>query len=205
MRRERSIDEILWQNRIDACRERNNVPERFKRARLNDVYAVPVDCQEPYLEAIKELEEMVKHASLKVLIGSRGPGKTHMACGLVNAFCDQGRSAKYMTAMDYILDIRKSYSGGESQEQRELEYIKLSLLVLDELQERGDTPNEDRLLTRIIDKRYAANRATVLISNQTESQFIARIGVSVADRINEGGGIIVCDWPSLRGRIKELA
>ena len=64
----------------------------------------------------------------------------------------------------------------------------------------ADTPAKDRMLTRLIDKRYAAELSTVLITNETAKQFVERVGPSVADRIRDDGQMVVCEWKSLRGR-----
>jgi DNA replication protein DnaC len=66
------------------------------------------------------------------------------------------------------------------------------------MQERGETPWEDRLLTHLIDRRYASEKDTLLITNQSKESFIQSIGPSAASRIVEVGGIVTCDWPSYR-------
>jgi hypothetical protein len=38
----------------------------------------------------------------------------------------------------------------------------------------------------------------VLISNQDLKTFVSSVGESVADRLNEDGGILMCNWRSLR-------
>ncbi|MDB5294958.1 MAG: hypothetical protein JWO31_941, partial [Phycisphaerales bacterium] len=44
---------------------------------------------------------------------------------------------------------------------------------------------------------------TVVISNHaTEAEFWGSLDARVRDRIRDGGGVILCDWPSLRGRVK---
>jgi hypothetical protein len=60
--------------------------------------------------------------------------------------------------------------------------------VIDECQERGETDWENRLLTYIVDKRYAQLRDTVLISNQTKDQFCKSMGSSIISRMQETGG-----------------
>ena len=70
--------------------------------------------------------------------------------------------------------------------------------MLDELQERGETPWEDRLLTHVIDRRYAAEKDTLLITNHSKEKFLESIGESVASRLVETGGIVNCSWASYR-------
>jgi DNA replication protein DnaC len=74
--------------------------------------------------------------------------------------------------------------------------------VLDEWQVRVGSENENLILMRLIDRRYDEKKTTVLISNHlTKSEFIATIDARIADRMHDGGGFILCDWASLRGRI----
>jgi DNA replication protein DnaC len=132
------------------------------------------------------------------LIGPRGTGKTQMAIGAIREAAEREISFRYCTAMDIFLDIKDSYRKGGSERDALAAYTKPSLLVVDEMQERGETAWEDRLLTHILDKRYANLKDTILISNQIEKTFLESVGPSVASRISETGGIAVCDWESFR-------
>ena len=108
------------------------------------------------------------------------------------------------TAFDYILAVRQSYSANaaHTQEQIEGDYVRYSLLVLDEMQIRAGSDNEEMLLLRLIDKRYQVGRATLMLSNHSsKEEFRARIDARIADRMAEGGGYIICGWRSLRGRL----
>ncbi len=164
---------------------------------------MPADSAVAFARAVGQLRAIEARPALVAMLGHRGPGKTWMACGLVRAFCLAGRQAKYLDAVDYFVAVKETFgrSAKLDQSQVEARLIRPDLIVIDEVDERGDTPWEDRMLTRLVNKRYAANRATVLISNQTEKLFAKRVGDSIADRIRDRGGFIACTWPSLRGRV----
>ncbi len=100
--------------------------------------------------------------------------------------------------MGFFLDVKESFGGSGSEKAVIDAYVKPAVLVLDEMQERGQTPWEDRLLTHLIDRRYAAKKDTLLLSNQTSKQFQEAMGESVVSRILQTGGIAVCDWESFR-------
>src|SRR5206468_2068917 len=106
--------------------------------------------------------------------------------------------------MDYFLELKATYDDAAktTQERVEQNWLRPELLVLDEAHERGDTPWEDRMLTRLVNLRYEAMVSTILISNHDEETFAKRVGTSIADRIADGGGLILCGWASLRGRIQ---
>jgi len=132
------------------------------------------------------------------LLGGRGVGKTQMAVAACVQQAEREKGFKYCTAMDVFLDVKDSYRKGGSERDALKGYIKPALLIIDEVQERGETPWEDRMLTYILDKRYANEKDTLLISNQTKDAFLEAVGPSVASRIVEAGGIAVFDWPSFR-------
>lgn len=190
--------------RRENLEKNNGVPARYRGAHTHVArVGVPDDAMERYAHTVGCLTSLFDKPGMVALIGTRGTGKTWMGCGLVMTFCRHGRYALYRDAMDYFLDLKATYDDGAKLDQQQVEarYLKPELLVLDEVHERGDTAWEDRMLTRLINKRYADERSTVLISNQDERTFAERIGASIADRIHDGGGVIVCDWESLRGRI----
>lgn len=190
--------------KVEKLLERCGIPARYSEADLNDLTSVPEDVRGRYADVAGRLLQLMGNPCILALLGKRGPGKTWMGCGLVREFCQAGRPARYLDVMDYFVEVKQTYSdrARRDESQVETDYVRPHLLVIDELHERGDTPWEDRMLTRLINKRYAANVATVLISNDDIRTFMSRVGDSIKDRILDGGGFIPCDWQSLRGRIK---
>lgn len=142
--------------------------------------------------------EKVLSGGIIALVGGRGTGKTRMAAEVCREYVPH--SPKYMTAMELFLRIRSTY-GGASKE-TEMSVIKdvsdCPLLVLDEIQERGNTEWEDRLLTHIIDQRYGNDKPTILIANLTKKELAGSLGASIVSRLQETGGIIELTGPSHR-------
>lgn len=138
---------------------------------------------------------IVENNGILILHGKRGGGKTRMAAELALAI---GQS-RYRTAMRFFLELRASYKDKEVSEMDIIDDLtRARILIIDELQERGDTPFEDRLLTHLIDARYAENRPTVLIANLTRKELAESLGASIIDRIRENGTSIEFTWPSFR-------
>lgn len=144
--------------------------------------------------------------SLIFLCGNRGNGKTQLAATAIRHYLEdvhvpmrEGRPL-YERAMGFYLEIRAAF---KSQSQRTelaalMPFIKAGLLVLDEIHVRGETDWENKLLTHMVDCRYADCRHTILISNLKAAEMVASVGPSIADRLRETGGIIECNWPSFR-------
>lgn len=190
-------DEFMARKRrekADAALREANLPARHLK-----------QCQhsgERWAAIFERVKTRMGSGFIIALIGGRGVGKTQMAVEACREQAYREKSFHYATAMDVFLEIKDSYRKGGSERDAVKTFIRPSLLVLDEVQERGETQWEDRLLTYIIDKRYAAQKDTILISNQTKETFLESVGQSVASRIHEAGGIAVFDWPSYREAVK---
>jgi len=191
------------------CFRRANVPPKYRHASLNDLSAIPEEIEgqpvlKKYTAAVAQLRRAIDHPGIYVLGGDIGPGKTHLACGLINAYCAAGRSARFISAPDYVDNVQGTYRSPvlRATEQYQTEHLRVSLLVLDEWTINKNTPDANRILLRLLIKRYEASAATVLIGNYgTIGDFEADIDARVASRICDGGGFILCDWPDLRGRL----
>lgn len=207
-----SDEEVAARRKVreDAVRQRltdaAGVPARYAAAQLQTFAGVPEEHREAYKRVAWALRGRLQQAATVALIGERGPGKTHMGCALVNEFNMSLRPAMYAVTLDFFNAIRSEYGKKGGDEARALErFTRPVLLVLDEVQERGESEWENRMLTRVLDQRYADDKATLLISNQERAEFARSVGASVSDRIRDGGGVIECKWPSLRGRVAPRA
>jgi hypothetical protein len=89
----------------------------------------------------------------------------------------------------------------QSESDIERKYLGPHLLILDALEEKAESDFARRSLNRLVCKRMASEKITILASNDNPETLVERVGRSIADRLNDGGGTIFCDWPSLRCRI----
>jgi len=168
-----------------------NIPERHKDLREFS--------GEGWLKIQNRLHQRLGSGFIVALVGKRGTGKTQLAVATAKAAADAGKRPFYCTAMGFYIDIKETFRDKSGTEKAVIDrYAQPSLLIIDEVQERGETPWEDRLLTHLIDRRYGAQKDTLLISNQTRENFLLSVGESIASRIIETGGVAVCDWPSYR-------
>lgn len=192
-------------------------PERHK----HNMASVLGTAQPAWTVALEKLRAKILRpdGSIIGLIGPRGTGKTQMAFVLTRycaeqAICEHTAFRKCSVAAYASLPflqarVRSTYNSNERGGDTELSIIRelsrCRLLVLDEIHEGSGTDWASGFFTALIDRRYAAMLDTILISNETPDAFIKTIGPSVADRMRETGGVIVCDWPSFRTATAEAA
>lgn len=151
-----------------------------------------------WLSAFEQAQQTIEDNGILVFYGKRGTGKTRMAAEL--AVIKGG--SKYRTAMRFFLEVRATFKKDAKQSELDVlePMIATRLLILDEVQERGETAFEDRLLTHLIDARYSANRPTILITNLHKQNLAASLGDSIVSRATECGRSIEFNWESYRAK-----
>jgi DNA replication protein DnaC len=177
--------------------------ERFQSADLRDI---PATFPAGYRALARRLLAMLEAPQLLAVCGIPGRGKTHLACGLIRAFCGCGLSALYRRTRQ-IFDKLTS-TAWEGKEKYRESLIHPDLLVLDEVSFRdGDKEWQNNELATLIDRRYARQRSTLLLSNlrpddqDGEPGLRSNLGPSIMRRLIETGGQpIETNWP----RIEEV-
>lgn len=170
----------------------SGVPLRHAEFKLPEVGA--------WREAYDGLKAKIGTGFLYVVMGNRGTGKTQLGTALIGATCyKKNKVGMYVKAIDIFIALREAYrKDGDAESKVINRFVYPDLLVIDAMEERGETAFEDRLLNHIIDKRYDNLDDTLLITNQTPEAFTASAGPSIVSRIHETGDKIVCDWTSFR-------
>jgi DNA replication protein DnaC len=144
---------------------------------------------------LASMRGLVGKGFLCALVGTRGAYKTQLAVELLRLVCWRGKPGLYRRVMEFFVDLKSSYNGGDETEAAVLaRYAAPALLVLDEAHERGGTTWESSMLNLLIDKRYAAMKDTVLIANLTRAELPGALGPSIMRRLDDTGGIVECAW-----------
>lgn len=137
------------------------------------------------------------------LIGPPGVGKSHLACAIAQAVIFQRKSrAIYATARGIVRALRDTWrrDSDESEEDVITRFGEVDLLVLDEVGVGFGTEHELTQLFDVVDRRYALELPTVLISNLTVKDIKASLGERLYERLLEGSTIVPCEWKSHRRR-----
>lgn len=181
---------------VDGRLSRACLPERHLRGVSIDRGAAG----NLWREKVESLCGLIGGGFLVALIGNRGTGKTQAAVVAAIRAIKVERTALYCKAMEIFLDIRATYKREDRTELDALaKYLGPQLLIIDEIQQRGETPFEDRILAYLVDKRYDAMVDTILLGNLNPKALKDALDPSITDRLRETGGIMEFAWKSFRG------
>lgn len=152
--------------------------------------------------AARYVESFPARGASLVLCGKPGTGKTHIACAIGQMLIERKQRVVFETVIAAIRSIKDTYrkDSERSEQQAVNEFIAPDLLILDEVGAQFGTEHEKLLLFEIINERYQACRATILISNLTREELSTYLGDRVMDRFRETGAVVAFDWASHRGK-----
>lgn len=195
-----AIETRKRQQRADALWDQCGVPERHKL--LSHDEAVKHD---KFMEAYWKGLGIVKAGETVLILGDRGNGKTQCGVAFIQTCCDGLKCSQYIRCRGIGMKLREAFKPNAviSETQAVENFVRPWLLVIDECQERMESDFEYRSLNMILDMRYGALKPTVLIANCNAKQFAELLGSSIIDRVKEGGGMLLFDWPSFRGKQAE--
>lgn len=137
-----------------------------------------------------------------ILCGEPGTGKTFTAVAILNHLKNNCPASKpvvdYNTALELLIEIKSDY-------QNSAEIIKyystLDFLVIDEIEKlwRGQTPENDiNILFTMLNRRYYAEKPTILIANGSAEKIQKLFLESMLDRFSECATVYEFKGKSLR-------
>ncbi|MDE2468324.1 MAG: ATP-binding protein [Bradyrhizobium sp.] len=191
--------------RLEARMNASGVPPRFADCTL-DSYVVTNEGQRRSLdfslELASALAEKTEGGRSAVFCGLPGTGKTHLACSLVKATIQADRTALFTTAIRLVRRIKETWSKTSSESESEVidDFVRPSLLVIDEIGVQFGSDTEKMLLFDVLNERYEQRKSVVLVSNLSIDGVKDFLGERVFDRLREDGGVYIpFNWESFRG------
>ena len=203
------MDRWEWKNEIIPRLRASGIDERYHSDKTGEWRCEP---QERVFKLCLRL--CAGKGAIVALTGARGTGKTTIASQMI---LDRARNTElppwdrqppYRKLSDIVTRYKPLYADFGSVNTDDLCAARdwycrsLSLAIIDEIHECKDTKYGERILTDILDRRYAARKDTILISNEKTSDFEANHSDSIQSRISEHGRIIECNWQSWRAKEK---
>ena len=184
-------------------RERNRVDAGISKRNLYKTFSDYNCDNEGQAKAKNDCERFVKEFPCEksmIMVGGVGTGKTLLASAMLDSLVDNNR-CEIIKVIDLIRHLKSTWAkDSEDTEEDIIKYfIKLDLLILDEVGSQFGSDTEKLFIFDIIDGRYQDMKQTVLISNLDIVGIKDVIGERCVDRLREGGGsMIAFDWKSSR-------
>lgn len=184
--------------------ERIELPVRMESVKWSD-YKPPTKNAEAFLNLCKRYADHWYahngHTGNIAMVGKTGTGKTHLACMIAKQVAIQSRAnVLYTTVARMSRYIRASFGKQCEYSQTEAfeRYVKLDLLVLDEIGLNLSSGFERALLDELVDERSMRRAPTIMISNLHLPE-LEQMAERLMDRMRENGQTMVFDWDSHRG------
>jgi DNA replication protein DnaC len=211
-RRQAVADQQKQRERVQECWrlwERASVWPQYANADIEAELPAdfPPDARAGYGQASAQLCKLLDAPGIVALCGPHGTGKTHMACGLIRAFCRRVKSALYCRAVDFFNDHKSTFGPMATSALRNVveRYQAPALLVIDEYDLRADSCWEAIQLNSVIDWRSGNLRSTLVLANRWGDDLERQLGERIVDRMRQDGGKVLCNWRTLRGRLNRPA
>lgn len=194
---DREVELERWRQRQFLC-----IPPRFRSYRLETSplvatqpelvarlqYRVPDDYADDEWET--HWEPLWDDFNLSWLFwGPTGRGKTGLAVGYAWEFLTAWGdflTLEFVSVPDLLAQLRRSYEGGEQEEEVLKRYREAYLLILDDLgAEQNPSPWALDRLYGVVNHRHGHELTTVFTTNLSPAQLARRYGQRISDRIME--------------------
>jgi DNA replication protein DnaC len=133
------------------------------------------------------------------LVGGNGTGKTLLATGLGLMWAAEGRSVGYTRLLELQLRLEAAFQrgakqGSETRADVLAELAGLGLLIVDECGRAGQAETQRNIVFELFEQRFVAGRPTVFVDDRNRDAVAIWMGPSLARRLCETGGFVLCDW-----------
>lgn len=153
------------------------VPTEFINATV-DNWKPRDEKEESILRRVKAF--LKKRSGFLVMLGNKGTGKTHLACGIIEHF----RRGVIITQSTLLYQLRESY--GRNNSTNIIERCKKApVLVIDEMGLSVGGKDELPMIHEILSYRHSEILPTVLAGNIQAAEMFSVIGERMVDRLQQ--------------------
>jgi DNA replication protein DnaC len=158
------------------------------------------------LAAVECISKLIPRGSIIVIRGREGNGKTMIGCSygygwyLRNYSLKHGK-ALYFTQTELLASQKAWYGSGGKGDSPIDRALSCGLLVIDELLTTHESNHDQNMLRDLLDRRYAAKRTTILLTNLDDAGLVNALDRPILDRISDGGALVELRGKSLRGEV----
>lgn len=189
------IEAEARRERLDRFQREAQFPARARSALAASTWS----CHE-WTRALELVSSKFGNVGATVLVvGKTRRGKTVLAVAAGLKFIERTvRAVRYIRLLRLMLRFERAQrTEGDSREHVIEEFSEVPLLIIDECGKGFGSEAEMRLVFELIDERHNRFKDTLLVTNQNEEQACEWLGPALVARLNETGGVIVCDWPEI--------
>ena len=134
-----------------------------------------------------------------VASGEYGAGKTGLAVALLHEYAERGQSVLFVNAPSMLRRVRATYSAGGADESSVLDTLAdVDVLAIDDVGKERLTDWASELLYDLVNRRYSADRRTIVTTNLSMHDLNRHVGDATFWRIYERAV-----WLSLSGNLRE--
>ncbi|PSL10220.1 DNA replication protein DnaC [Fusobacterium naviforme] len=200
------------QERIDRLLKNSGIKKRFQQRTFENFRTDTKGRAESYKAAKEYADNWTLHRARGdglYIEGTNGTGKTHLAAAIALQLIGEGVPVICKTSSDLLMDIKKTFDGGEISEAAVLDvYKKADLLIVDDLGKEQCSDWSMSTLYSIFNDRYEDMKPTIITTNYNADDLIKALTprgydntkiVAIISRLRETSTVLTMAWADIRG------
>ncbi len=171
------------------------IPPKFQKCSFQnyEVYPSSKGIVEMMKKYVINFDKVRENGTSFLFSGRTRRGKTHLACAVLNNIMRTGHKGIYISAVNYIRKVKRSWTTDSKISEDEIieSYLDYDLMVLDEIGKGQYTEKEKAMLFSIITRRYEEGLPTIGITTRNALQLEKIIEEDAVSRLRTGGGAVI--------------